>query len=470
LRIVILLLLLFGQVIGFGLLEGTEFVSAGGPPSYFGTLFMDAVAASGPLLPITLALALISRTGGLDLSLAAVAAAAACLMARFQPGQEFWWTALPAALALCAGAGLINGGLVALQNRTPKSWAGPIGVTLVTMAAFRALALLIGRDDAATFALMPGYDRLGRFEWVMIHAAVLLGVLLLLTRFTPWGRRLGAFSRAGAETDRGAAHSPASVTFTYALAGALALSAAVIYAARGLSADPMGLAGVEVQAVAAALLGGAAFGRRGAGLIAALFGAMNVAVLAEGDRITAYQVEALPRFQGADILLITRALALVILIVWGLTARIAPRQAASRRPDVPPPRPRPRPRPPPPPSPSGRTLSHTPRPRLFNGKIFHPPRRGRRTTRSAQPTDMARDTSSHRPAGPLRIPPAVALFSPAGSIARPDCRHFSQPATAAWPARTKGRMDNLNGSCGSGKTGKTLPPPLASTRVISCLS
>ena len=91
-------------------------------------------------------------SGGIDLSVASMTALVACVMSTFEPGPQFWVTAVPIGLAVGAGLGLANGLLVAACD------VPPIIATLGTLFFYRGLcdAVLKGAKYNPFFDV-PGY-------------------------------------------------------------------------------------------------------------------------------------------------------------------------------------------------------------------------------------------------------------------------------------------------------------------------
>jgi hypothetical protein len=102
-------------------------------------------------------------SGGIDLSVGSMTALVACVMATFEPGRQFWFTAVPMGLAVGAGLGLFNGLLVAGFD------VPPIIATLGTLFFYRGLcdAVLKGTKPSP-FIDVPGYFRLGELAGVLV--------------------------------------------------------------------------------------------------------------------------------------------------------------------------------------------------------------------------------------------------------------------------------------------------------------
>ena len=220
-------------------------------------------------------------TGGIDLSVGSVLAAAAvtALLASNIPG--WGWLGVPVALLVGLGFGLINGGLIALL-RLP-----PFIVTLGALTAVRGIARLIGHDTTIfnpqlSFAFI-GNDSILGIPWLVVIAAVVVVISWFILRRTVLGLRI--YSVGG--NPEAARLSGIKVwgiqIFVYAASGVLAglgavMSAARLYAANGLQLGQS----YELDAIAAVILGGTSFVGGVGSIAGTLIGALIIAVLTNG--------------------------------------------------------------------------------------------------------------------------------------------------------------------------------------------
>jgi ribose transport system permease protein len=220
-------------------------------------------------------------TGGIDLSVGSVLAAAA-MAAMIGSNFAGWgWVGVPMALAVGLGFGLINGGLIALL-RLP-----PFIVTLGSLTAVRGIARLMGHDTTIfnpqlPFAFIGNGSVLG-VPWLVIIALVVVAASWFVLRRTVLGLRI--YSVGG--NPEAARLSGIKVwgieMFVYAVSGLLAglgavMSAARLYAANGLQLGQS----YELDAIAAVILGGTSFVGGVGSIIGTLIGALIIAVLTNG--------------------------------------------------------------------------------------------------------------------------------------------------------------------------------------------
>lgn len=220
-------------------------------------------------------------TGGIDLSVGSVLAAAAvtALLASNIPG--WGWLGVPVALLVGLGFGLINGGLIALL-RLP-----PFIVTLGALTAVRGIARLIGHDTTLFNPQLPfafiGNDSILGVPWLVVIAAAVVVISWFILRRTVLGLRI--YSVGG--NPEAARLSGIKVwgiqIFVYAASGVLAglgavMSAARLYAANGLQLGQS----YELDAIAAVILGGTSFVGGVGSIVGTLIGALIIAVLTNG--------------------------------------------------------------------------------------------------------------------------------------------------------------------------------------------
>ena len=220
-------------------------------------------------------------TGGIDLSVGSVLAAAA-MAAMIGSNFAGWgWVGVPMALAVGLGFGLINGALIALL-RLP-----PFIVTLGSLTAVRGIARLMGHDTTIfnpqlSFAFIGNGTVLG-VPWLVIIALVVVAASWFVLRRTVLGLRI--YSVGG--NPEAARLSGIKVwgieMFVYAVSGLLAglgavMSAARLYAANGLQLGQS----YELDAIAAVILGGTSFVGGVGSIVGTLIGALIIAVLTNG--------------------------------------------------------------------------------------------------------------------------------------------------------------------------------------------
>jgi ribose/xylose/arabinose/galactoside ABC-type transport system permease subunit len=203
-------------------------------------------------------------TAGIDLSvgsLLAVAGIASGLFAQMDPTPLH--IALAFALPVVVGVlgGALNGAIIAAAG------VSPLIVTLGTLTAFRGFVVWYRVNPI--YNLQPYYRTVGQGVVAGIPVPVLILALVALIAwitlsFTRFGRYVYAVG-GNREAARAAGINVALITFSvYVISGLCVGIAALIFTSRLMAAQAISGQGFELQAIAAAVIGGASlFGGRG---------------------------------------------------------------------------------------------------------------------------------------------------------------------------------------------------------------
>jgi ribose/xylose/arabinose/galactoside ABC-type transport system permease subunit len=239
------ILLALAALLLLGVLRYDHFASAYNITSFWRYNSMFALISVG--------MAFVIITGGIDLSVGAVAALASVVAALASP-----YGGLAAVLA-GAGAGLAVGvlnGMVITHMRIL-----PFIVTLATSLGAHGMALLLGHNDAVSIAPNSSFGNFGQGDvWnlpipgiVAAVAAVAGWLALRSTRFGRHALAIGGSEEAsrlmGLNVDR-------TLITVYALSGLLAGLAGAILAAQFGAGQPNEGVGWELFAISAVVLGG----------------------------------------------------------------------------------------------------------------------------------------------------------------------------------------------------------------------
>jgi simple sugar transport system permease protein/ribose transport system permease protein len=242
-----------------------------------GNLWNVLLQVSTVLLVAT-GMTLVIATGGIDLSVGSVMAVSAAIAAVLM--DRGLAVAIPVALIGALAVGMLNGALIARLR------VQPIVVTLATLIAGRGLAQVISNDGELvtigdpTFALL-GRGHVGPLPVQVIVALVVVAATAMLLRSTPFGRyvlavggRPAAARLAGVPVNR-------TLITVYAASALLAGLAGLIEAARLGASDgaKIGL-NVELDAIAAAVVGGTALSGGRATVWGTVVGALVMQVIA----------------------------------------------------------------------------------------------------------------------------------------------------------------------------------------------
>lgn len=238
-----------------------------------------------PILLIALPMTLIIITGEIDLSVASVVGLSSVLVGDLHQGGM----SIPMAALVAIGVGILcgafNGFLVAYVG-LPS-----LAVTIGTLALYRGLAVGILGTTAVTDFPEKWTDlakeRIGDSSYpvIVLPILVLIIAFVLLLHFTPFGR--GVFDIG--LNDEASHFSGVNVARTkfllFVLAGAVSAFAGIYYTLRFGSARGDNATGMELQVIAAVLLGGVSiFGGRGA-LHGVIAGVLLIGVLSSALRL-----------------------------------------------------------------------------------------------------------------------------------------------------------------------------------------
>lgn len=189
-----------------------------------------------------------------------------------------------AGVAAALAGGMLCGlgsGLLTAYGRMPAFIA-----TLGMMGVANGLALMVA-NDANISGMAPGFDvfALGHVGGIpaplVLMAAAAIAVHLLLSR-TGWGRHVYAIG-GNSDAARLSGISLKRMTVSvFSLAGLLAGFAAVIHVARTGGGQPTAGVGLELQAIAATVIGGTSLSGGIGGVAGTLIGAFLMAVIQNG--------------------------------------------------------------------------------------------------------------------------------------------------------------------------------------------
>lgn len=224
-------------------------------------------------------------SGGIDLSVGSMLALSGMLGAwvmqkfgGYNPSTGAMAVGTVVGLVTGLGCGLANG-LLITRLKLP-----PFIVTLGTMSTFRGIAYVMNDGEPYN---VPNYTYLGNGEVAHLSISVIIVAIImvlasLVLRYTPLGRytyaigsnREAAF-HAGVNVNR-------NLTVIYTLAGLLVGIAAMIETSRTVSAQPTAGLNLELDVIAAVVIGGASLtGGRGT-IIGTVVGTLLIGFLRNG--------------------------------------------------------------------------------------------------------------------------------------------------------------------------------------------
>lgn len=239
--------------------------------------FRAVAVGMAPTAIIVIGMAILLASGGFDLSVGSVMALSSTVVAMLL------LTGMPIPLAIICG--LILGGVIGAANGVLVTGLGinPLIATLGTMSIARGIALVL-TEGFSVSSLPTGFAWIGKSTVAGLPIIVLLTITLVLTfdlavRHTRFFRQvyfIGANEKAAMLS--GINVSRVRIIL-YALTGVLAALAGVLLASRLMSGTPTAGNGIELQVLAAAVIGGASL-RGGEGtILGAFLGVIFVALI-----------------------------------------------------------------------------------------------------------------------------------------------------------------------------------------------
>ncbi|MEV8338770.1 ABC transporter permease [Leucobacter sp. NPDC077196] len=252
-----------------------------------------------PILIIALPMTAIIVTGEIDLSVASVVGLSSVLTGVLtQAGVPFGLTIV---LALAAGllAGAINGFLITAVG-LPS-----LAVTIGTLALFRGIAVGMLGTTAVTefpeFWTDLAKEKIGStgIPVVMILFVVLAIAFAILLHFTKLGRGIFAIGLSPEAARFSGVDVARTKMLLYMLSGAVSALAGIYFTLRYGSARGDNATGMELQVIAAVLLGGVSiFGGRGA-LHGVIAGVVLIGVLGSALRLANVTSDVINIITGA---------------------------------------------------------------------------------------------------------------------------------------------------------------------------
>jgi ribose transport system permease protein len=249
---------------------------------------------------IAIGMTLVIISGGIDLSVGPAAALAAVISASLLMAGFPVPIVLASALAVGLACGFVNGALIAYVGLQPFI------VTLGTLSIFRSLALLYTGGNPVLglpneFRRLFSSELLGLPVPVVVVAVLAIAATILLKK-TPLGEYILAVG--GNEEAARVSGVPIETTkvITYMISGGLASLAAIILIARLGAAEPILGNLWELEAIAAAAIGGASLMGGKGSIYGTILGAIVLGAMRNG--LTLLNVQAFYQLLATGIIII----------------------------------------------------------------------------------------------------------------------------------------------------------------------
>jgi ribose/xylose/arabinose/galactoside ABC-type transport system permease subunit len=242
--------------------------------------FRNILLQVAPTVLVAVGMTIVISTGGIDLSVGSVMAIASAIAATsLDYGAGL---AILLALAAAAAAGACNGALISGFR------IQPIIVTLALLISGRGFAQVLSRGGQLVPFSNDSFEYLGKgvvagVPVQVIVMALVVGLAMFLMRATPFGRYVVAVGGNEAASRLAGIKIHRTKIIVYALSGLLAGLAGLIETARlGASdAQKVGL-NIELDAIAATVVGGTPLTGGRATVVGTLIGALIMQIITTG--------------------------------------------------------------------------------------------------------------------------------------------------------------------------------------------
>ncbi len=249
------------------------------------TTILMAATVTGIL---SLGVTFVIVTGGIDLSVGTAMIFCGVMAGVF---MTYWgwplWLGVIATIAVGAVVGFLNGFAVAVLNIPP--FIATLGMMMIT----QGLSLVISGTKPIYFNDTPGFADIMNVPIIpgtRIPLGVLIFILMMVFSWFVLSKTLlGRYTFAIGSNEKATALSGVNVTkwkiWIYTFSGLLIGLAGILQASRLNSAQPSGGMGLELQAIAAVVIGGTSLSGGKGSITGTVIGAMIMAVLTNGLRI-----------------------------------------------------------------------------------------------------------------------------------------------------------------------------------------
>lgn len=242
---------------------------------------------------ISMGVLLVVLIGGIDLSVGSILALGSVLSAYFLTNQSWpWWISIVVTILVGALAGSFSGYLV--SKRRIASFIA----TLALMTIVRGLSYIIskGAPIRSDNQIMTDYIGNGFIFSIPIPAVlmfIVFAITLFILRFTVLGRMLTAIGNNEAAVTYSGINVAPYKMIVFTISGAFAALAGIISTARTGVGSPLVGVGIELDAIAAVVVGGASLNGGKGTALNTLIGVLIIGMI--GNIMNLLDVPAYPQ-------------------------------------------------------------------------------------------------------------------------------------------------------------------------------
>ncbi len=226
---------------------------------------------------LSVGMTMVIISGGIDLSVGSIVAMSSIVCASILTSTGQIIPAVAAALATGLGIGLINGILIA------KTGIAPFIITLSSSSICSGMVLVVTMARPIPLS-HDGFKQLGQGSlWILPYPFLLMIIIFVMFAALMNKTKFGRYVYAIGGNEKASIVAGIQVvrikTVVYSLCGLLASLTGVVYTARLSSGVPSIGEGYEMQAITAAVIGGASLSGGRGGIWGTLIGAIIIGVL-----------------------------------------------------------------------------------------------------------------------------------------------------------------------------------------------
>lgn len=233
-----------------------------------------------PNMYISCGLTLILLTGGIDLSVGSIMALSGMVASYLSlAGVPFW---------VCAAAGFASGTLIGVINGLviANTTLHPFIVTYCVQSILRGMVYVI--TTAGTLRLYDpaflafGGGSIAGIPWPIVYMFIVILITWFILDKTRMGRQIYAIGGNIKAAAFAGINIKKNIVFIYAMSGFLASLAGLVYTSRSTSMQPTLGTGMEMDAIAAVVLGGTSMAGGQGGIFGTVMGALIIGLINNG--------------------------------------------------------------------------------------------------------------------------------------------------------------------------------------------